>query len=139
MIAVIDRPGTMSKLPRQSQLTRWHWQGLELGLLQTSHCTHCGRISFPPRPDCPDCLSHGWQWQQLEPHGKLYARTRIHVVPEAFIDSAPLDVGIVDLDMGVRLVCWLVDGAERLTPDADVELVTLRFVNGCLIGARPVP
>lgn len=139
MIAVIDRPGTMPKLPRHSRLTRWHWEGLESGLLQTTRCTHCGRISFPPRPDCPDCLAHGWEWQQLEPHGKLYTRTRIHVVPEAYIDSAPLDVGIVDLDMGVRLVCWLVGGAERLPPDAAVELVAVRFANGCLIGARSMP
>lgn len=73
----------------------------------------------------------------MAPEGTLYARTRIHVVPEAYIDSAPLNVGIVDLDMGVRLVCWLVEGADRLPPDAATELVALRFANGCLIGARP--
>jgi uncharacterized OB-fold protein len=137
MITVIDRSGTIPKLPRHSQLSRWHWQGLENGLLQTTRCTGCGRISFPPRPDCPDCLTHAWEWQQMAPEGTLYARTRIHVVPEAYIDSAPLNVGIVDLDMGVRLVCWLVEGADRLPPDAATELVALRFANGCLIGARP--
>ena len=29
----------------------------------------------------------------------------INLVPEAFIEAAPLDVGIIDLDAGLRLLC----------------------------------
>jgi uncharacterized OB-fold protein len=138
MIAVIECAGKLPRLPRHSQLTRWFWEGLDQGVLQTTRCADCGRRSFPPRPDCPDCLGQRAEWQILPPGGTLYSRTRIHVVPEAFIEAAPLDVGIVDLEVGLRLLCSLVDGAEVAPLDSSVGLVALRYANGTVIGARPV-
>ena len=64
------------------------------------------------------------------------ARTRIHVVPEAFIDVGPLDVGVIDLDAGLRLLCWLVENAQTAPLDSRLELVALRHANGTVIGAR---
>ena len=138
MIAVIECAGKLPRLPRYSQLTRWFWQGLDEGLFQTTRCADCGRLSIPPRPDCPDCLSEQTEWQILPTGGTLYARTRIHVVPEAFIDVGPLDVGVIDLDAGLRLLCWLVENAQTAPLDSRLELVALRHANGTVIGARRV-
>ena len=137
MIAVIKCTGKLPRLPRHSQLTRWFWEGLDQGVLQTTRCADCGRLSFPPRPDCPDCLGQLTEWQILSAGGTLYSRTRIHVVPEAFIEAAPLDVGIIDHDAGLRFLCWLVEGAQTVPLDSRLELVALRYANGTVFGARP--
>lgn len=137
MIAVLPQTGPMPREPRFSALSRHFYEGLADGHLRTTRCSQCGRISFPPRGDCPDCWSDAWTWQDLSGQGVLYSRTRIAVVPQRFIDRAPLDLGVIDLEEGLRLICWLVDGAELLAPDAPVQVVALKFDNGCLLGARP--
>ena len=137
MIRVIKRKGKMPKLPKAGQLTRWFWQGLEEGRLESTRCRGCGRISFPPRPDCPACLASDMEWTPLSPRGKVYTSTLIRAVPTPFIDTAPLPVGVIDLDYGVRLLCWLVEGAGRLPLDSAVEIVALKFEDGCLFGAAP--
>lgn len=139
MIPVLDRTGSLPLRPRRSRLTRWFWEGLDEGRLATTRCAACGRLSFPPRPDCPDCWHAETAWQDLSGIGTLYSRTRIAVVPEKFIDRSPIDLGIVDLDEGVRITCWLIDGAESLALDRRVQLVALRFADGCLLAARPAP
>ncbi|MCZ8322183.1 MAG: OB-fold domain-containing protein [Novosphingobium sp.] len=77
------------------------------------------------------------EWQILSAGGTLYSRTRIHVVPEAFIEAAPLDVGIIDHDAGLRFLCWLVEDAQTAPLDSRLELVALRYANGTVFGARP--
>ena len=138
MIRIIDRQGNAPKLPKESQLTRWFWQGLGEGLFQSTRCRKCGRISFPPRPECPSCLASDMEWTPLTPRGKVYTSTLIRAVPTPFIESAPLPVGVIDLDDGVRLLCWLVEGAGRLPLGSTVEIVALSYEDGCLFGAAPV-
>lgn len=137
MIPVIARDGPMPRVPRESALTRWFWQQLGEGEWQTSRCRACGRVSFPPRRDCPDCWGGDMEWAALAAGGRLYARTVIRAVPMPFLDHAPLDVGVVDLDDGVRLLCWLIDGAGALPLDTTVTMVALRFADGTLFAARP--
>ncbi|TNE32915.1 MAG: Zn-ribbon domain-containing OB-fold protein [Alphaproteobacteria bacterium] len=138
MIRIIDRHGKAPKLPSESQLTRWFWQGLGDGLFQSTRCRECDRISFPPRPDCPNCLASNMEWTSLTRRGTIYTTTLIRAVPTPFIESAPLPVGVIDLEDGVRLLCWLVEGAGRLPLDSTVEIVTLRYEDGCLFGAAPI-
>ena len=137
MIRIIERQGNAPKLPKESQLTRWFWQGLGDGLFESTHCRDCNRISFPPRPDCPNCLASNMEWVPLAPRGRVYTSTLIRAVPTPFIESAPLPVGVIDLDDGVRLLCWLVEGAGRLPLDSAVEIVAIRYEDGCLFGAAP--
>lgn len=135
MIRVIERKGKAPQLPRESQLTRWFWQELGEGQFQTTRCRACNRVSFPPRPDCPACLASDMEWVPLATTGKVYTSTLIGAVPTQFIEAAPLPVGVIDLDDGVRLLCWLVEGAGRLPLDSPVEIVALRYEDGCLFGA----
>lgn len=134
---VIQRRGKAPKLPAESQLTRWFWQGLGDGLFQTTRCRSCDRVSFPPRPDCPQCLASDMEWAPLATLGKVYTSTLIRAVPTPFIDSAPLPVGVIDLNDGIRLLCWLVEGAGGLPLDSRVEIVTIRYEDGCLFAAAP--
>lgn len=138
MIRSIKRQGKAPRLAKQSQLTRWFWQGLGEGQFQTTRCRVCDRTSFPPRPDCPGCLGNDMGWTPLATRGRVYTSTLIRAVPTPFIDSAPLPVGVVDLDDGIRLLCWLVEGAGRLPLDSPVEIVALQYEDGCLFGAAPI-
>ena len=136
MIARVNRSGKMPRAPRHSQLTHWFWQALSDGEFTSTKCNNCGRVSFPPRPDCPQCWAGDMIWTPLAATGRLYSRSRIAVVPEVFIDHAPLDIGVVDLDDGIRLLCWLIGGAESLLLDAPVEMVALCYEDGALFAAR---
>lgn len=137
MIAVLHRSGRLPRAPRLTTLSRWHWQALADGILQTTRCVNCQRLRFPPRPSCPKCWGQDWCWEELPDQGTLYSRSRIHVVPERFIDISPLDVGVIDLVAGPRLICWLAEGAELLPLDSPVEMVALRYEDGAILGARP--
>ena len=75
------------------------------------------------------------EWAPLATRGKVYTSTLIRAVPTPFIESAPLPVGVIDLDDGIRLLCWLVDGAGRLPLDSRIEIVIIRYEDGCLFGA----
>ena len=137
MIRVIEREGKAPQLPKHGQLTHWFWEGLAEGSFQTTRCKACGRVSFPPRPDCPQCLASDMEWVALAATGKIYTSTLIRAVPTQFTDIAPLSVGVIDLDDGIRLLCWLVEDAGRLQLDSRVEIVALRYEDGCLFGAAP--
>lgn len=126
---------SLPRKPVQSSLTRWFWRSLSEGRFETTQCTNCGEKVFPPRPDCPVCLERAMTWSPLSNTGSLYSRTIVHVVPEAMIDEAPLAIGIVDLDDGIRLLCALV-GAEETAIGDRVDMVCIRYRDGCLFGAE---
>ena len=87
MMGSIERRGKAPKLPAESQLTRWFWQGLHL---------HAN----PRRADTLHSL---------------------HPTAD-----------------GIRLLRWLVEGAGGLRLDSPVEIVSIRYEDGCLFGAAPV-
>ena len=73
-------------------------------------------------------------WIILSGSGVLYSKTVVHVVPEKLIDEAPLPIGIVDLDEGLRILSALVgDGAIDI--GSRVDLVSIRYQDGFLFGA----
>ena len=120
--------------PNRSAFNRWFWEALEQGRFETVECSGCGKTSFPPRPDCPNCLEGRMRWRQLSGVGTLYTRTVVRVVPERLLESAPLPVGIVDLDDGVRLLCSLV-GEQPIAIGKRVRLVVLQYLDGVLFAA----
>ena len=58
------------------------------------------------------------------------------VFPSEYMRTASGDEG-VEIDDGIRLLCWLVEGAGRLPLDSQVEIVTIRYEDGSLFGAAP--
>lgn len=79
---------------------------LKDGRLTASQCAACGRLSFPPRADCPDCRHGQFSFRELSGRGNLATYTRIETAPAGFEDLAPYTLGVVDLQEGGRLLAW---------------------------------
>lgn len=138
-LPVIPSPGRRAYPPRSSAFTKTFWDGLSQGHWQTTCCEACGKQTFPPRPICPHCWSDKVSWHALSPSGTLYSWTRIHAAPAVFAAESPYAVGIVDLDVGIRLACRLIEvPAGDWKPGTPVEMAVLQYEDGPLFAARPV-
>jgi hypothetical protein len=94
-------------------------QGKMLG----GKCRKCGRIQFPPRPLCDNCLSKDFKWVEIPSKGKLLTYTIIYVAPAQFQQMAPYAVGIVELEKGLRLPGMIRDAAlDRIRIDMPLTL-----------------
>jgi len=76
---------------------------LKEGRLMGSVCKGCGLTSFPPRADCPECLSGEFSYKEWSGRGRLYSFSTITAAPTGFEAHAPYRVGLVELEEGGRL------------------------------------
>lgn len=79
---------------------------LKDGRIMGSKCKSCGFTSFPPRADCPKCLSGDFAWNEVSGRGTVHTWTRIAAAPSGFEDEVPFSCGVVDLEEGGRLLAW---------------------------------
>ena len=87
---------------------------LKTGRITASRCSACGFLSFPPRADCPRCLSDEFSLTEISGRGKLVSWTRIDAAPAGFEDVAPYVIGLVDLEETGRLLAWF---GESIPPE----------------------
>ncbi|MDY6858831.1 MAG: zinc ribbon domain-containing protein [Pseudomonadota bacterium] len=66
-------------IPAPSAETRPFWEGAKAGTLTLARCRDCGRIPYPPRPRCPDCLSDRLEWIDLSGKALLKGWTDVHL------------------------------------------------------------
>jgi len=138
MLEIIPVAGKRTYPPRVTRFTDTFWQGLRDGRLQTTRCNSCERLTFPPKPICPHCWGDSVVWETLPIEGTLYSWTRIHAGPAIFEAELPYEVGIVDLDAGLRLACRLnAKVAADWQCGMRVRIVTLDFEDGPLFAASP--
>ena len=79
------------------------------GRLVTTACTGCGRLSWPPRAFCPDCVSDRFEWTDLPREGTVEGYTIQETgLPQGF--PAPRVFAIVRVG-AVRIFAPIV-GAE---------------------------
>ncbi len=102
---------------------------LKGGRLMGSVCKQCGYSTFPPRSDCPNCLSGEFEYKEWSGKGKLHTFTTISAAPTGFDDYAPYTVGVVDLAEGGRLLAWIGDTipAEERKVGIDIQVVPRIF------------
>lgn len=101
-----------------------HWQGLKDGALKFQQCEACGHAWLPTREDCPNCLHHGYRWQDASGRGTLVSWVVYHVVfNKAFADRVPYNVAVVELEEGPRAITNIVNPEDGLRADRPVELV----------------
>jgi uncharacterized OB-fold protein len=84
-------------------------QYLKDGRLMGSRCKKCGATSFPPRADCPVCMSGDFEFFEISGKAKLNTFTKIVAAPTGFEDVSPYIVGVVDLEEGGRALAWFGD------------------------------
>lgn len=111
---------------------------LAAGRFETTACSRCGRLCFPPVAVCPACASRSLAWRAVEPGGTLFSATRVHAAPARFAAIAPYRLGIVDLDAGLRLLCLLMHDATREPRIGErVALVVAQWRDGPMLAAIP--
>ncbi len=90
-----------------------------------SVCQDCGFQTFPPRADCPECMSGSFQFKEYSGKGTLYSYSRIDAPPTGFEDEAPYTIGLVELAEGGRALACIGDtiGAEEIEIGMEVQLV----------------
>jgi uncharacterized protein len=108
--------------PRMTEFTSVFWDGLREGLFQTSMCTQCRHMTFPPKPVCPECWSESVQWVELSGRGLLRSFTEVSAAPAMFADDAPYVLCIVDLEEGVRVLSRILASWDELSIDAPVQV-----------------
>ena len=102
---------------------------LKDGRLMGTVCRGCGATSFPPRADCPKCLSDDFEFSEYSGRGTVYTYSTIAAAPTGFDDVAPYTVAVVDLEEGGRLLAWIGDTIplEELEIGKDVQIVPRLF------------
>jgi len=102
---------------------------LKDGRLMGSVCQKCGYKTFPPRADCPECLSGEFSFREISGRGTVYTWTRIDAAPTGFEDAVPYTIAVVDLEEGGRLLCWFGDtiSREEIAIDMPVQVVPRVF------------
>jgi uncharacterized OB-fold protein len=92
----------------------FHQRELDAGRFLIQRCGDCGRHVYYPREGCPHCGGAALEWVAPQGTGSVYAVTTVRRKPA---DGGDLNVSLVDLDEGVRLmgrVANLPPGAVRI-------------------------
>jgi hypothetical protein len=100
---------------------------LKDGRLMGSVCSSCGFASFPPRADCPECLSGDFEYREINGRGTVYTHSVIAAAPTGFDDEVPYTVVVVDLEEGGRLLAWLGDTVDSVEIGMPVQVVPRIF------------
>ncbi len=104
------------------------FKNLREGRLTTTKCKKCGKLLWPPRIVCPECLSESLEWVDLGVEGELYAFTEIRLgAPLGFVEDVPFCVGIVRI--GGLLISSRIDDAGyedlKIGDKASLKIVEL--------------
>jgi uncharacterized protein len=107
------------------------WDALGEGRFVTTRCADCGRLSFPPQADCPNCMSANSEWVDLGAEAELLTYTYVQITPTSFVDHDPYVVAIGRLKEGVNVLAW-VEGADytKLKPGARLTIETRKDAEG---------
>jgi len=107
------------------------FKNLREGHLTTTKCEKCGKLLWPPRIICSECLSEKLRWVKLGTEGELYAFTEVRLgAPLGFVQDAPFCVGFVKI--GGLLISARIDDTtyEELKIGDKVQLKVVELDDG---------
>ncbi len=76
---------------------------LQQGKVMTTKCKKCGTRYFPPKMDCPKCLTSDIEWCEIKSKGKLITYTIVNYGPSGFENDAPYILGVGEFGDGLRV------------------------------------
>jgi uncharacterized OB-fold protein len=87
------------------------------GKLAMQRCVECGTLQYPPRELCSTCLADHLEWRTTDAEGgEVLASSVLHHSHEAaFRGVLPLRVGLVRLNAGPIVICFLAAGCDAGT------------------------
>lgn len=80
---------------------------LEAGKVMATRCRKCGGSYFPPKADCPKCLSSDVEWFEVKSRGKLSSYTVVNYGPSGFENDAPYILALVEFGEGIQILARL--------------------------------
>jgi uncharacterized protein len=69
---------------------------LTQGKVMGTKCRDCGTVTFPPKMDCPSCLSSNVDWFEITGPGKLETYAVVTYGPSGFEEDAPYTLAVAD-------------------------------------------
>ncbi|HWM27125.1 MAG TPA: zinc ribbon domain-containing protein [Woeseiaceae bacterium] len=91
------------------------------GELTLQLCNACGRVQYPSRSVCSDCLSAALSWSHVLAAGRVIATAMVHAsLHPRFREQGPWRICSVVLDVGPRVLAYVADDAIR--PGDPVEI-----------------
>lgn len=77
---------------------------LEKGKVMMTKCQQCGKAFFPPKADCPKCVSSNVEWLEISSTGTLLTFTVVNYGPSGFENDTPYTLGIAEFEEGVKVL-----------------------------------
>jgi uncharacterized OB-fold protein len=77
---------------------------LAAGKFVATQCKKCGKKYFPPRADCPYCITSEIEWFEVKSKGKLLTYTEVQYGPLGFEAEQPYVIGIVEFPEGIKVL-----------------------------------
>ncbi len=105
-------------MPLNPAPSKEFWDGAKRGELMLPRCSHCGRIFWYPREQCPNptCFSDARLgkdigWTKATGKGRLYSYSVVHEAANRFEGDAPYIICLIELQegQGLRMFSNLVD------------------------------
>ena len=102
---------------------------LKEGEIAATKCKVCGKLYFPPRANCIDCLSSDVEWIRLSGRGRLITYTTAHFAPAGF--EAPYTLALAELEEGVRVFTRISKDVKQdeIELGMNVKLVPIRLAD----------
>jgi uncharacterized OB-fold protein len=69
---------------------------LEQGKVSGNKCKGCGKVYFPPRADCHNCLGNEMEWFDVTGNGKLVTYSKLEYAPVGFENDIPYSIALLD-------------------------------------------
>jgi hypothetical protein len=108
--------------PTRNQDNEYFWAGTATGELRIQRCNACGALRHPPGPSCPVCHAFDRGYVVAAGTGTVFSHVTHHH-PKIPGHALPLQVALVDLDEGVRVIAG---AAEALDIGDRVEVAFRR-------------
>lgn len=95
---------------------------LEAGKVMATRCRRCGVSYFPPKADCPRCLSSDVDWFEIKGKGKLASYTLVNYGPTGFENDTPYILALGKFD-GMQIFARLSRDIEEKDIKVGMSLV----------------
>ena len=98
---------------------------LKQGKVMATRCRECGSSYFPPKMDCPKCLSSDVEWFEIKGKGKLITYTVVNYAPSGFEDDVPYILAIARFGDDLQIFGRLSRDIETNDIKAEMELMVV--------------